>query len=162
MLAWCYWTISLTWNGDASKCVFFEGVFLLMSCEFHPGTQPTLPWELHHFFHIFSPTKTGEIFCSEKHTFFSISSNFLDVQDSCTKGIGFDPQRNIWEMCAKVFGWEVDKLWSCYCLVSMDIIPQMEICMQHNMFVNLKYRFYFFALIQMYRWWYLFSRETTF
>ena len=131
-LAWCYWTISLTWNGDASNVnricfVFFEGVLLLMSCEFHPGTQPTLPWQLHHF----SPTKTGENFRSWEKKHFSPSAPI---------GAWYPGQlhkRNpIWSstehleeprfLDGKWISYEV-----VYCLVSMDIIPQMEISIQH-------------------------------
>ena len=138
-LAWCYWTISLLWNGDASNvnricvcvCVLWRGYFCWCHANFTQGPSP----RYHGNSTIVSSTKT--------HIFLHQLQLELDVQDSCTKGIGFDPQRNIWEMCAKVFGWEVDKLWSCYCLVSMESITEMDIYMSN--FQNLRNRRYYIS-----------------
>ena len=68
-------------------------------------------------------------FVRKKH-FFSISSNWSLISRTAAQKES-DLILNGTFGRAKVSGWEVDKLWSCYCLVSMDIIPQMEISIQH-------------------------------
>ena len=75
---------------------------------------------------------TPPLFPQPKHTFYSISSNWSLMSRTAAQKES-DLILNGTFGRAKVSGWEVDKLWSCYCycLVSMDIIPQMEICIQH-------------------------------